>query len=401
MEFNIVHEVILYGFVVALVMGALVNKTNFCTMGAVSDWVNMGKKGRLYAWLFAICIALAGALILEAMGVLSLSSTLPPYRTANFAWLRYLLGGFMFGIGMTLAGGCGNKTLVNIGGGNLKSLFVLVVLAYFAYLMTKTEFYAVAFHGWINYVTIDLAAHGIESQSLSHIAAGLFGLEDNKTLHLILGAAMVLGILWLIFRSQQFYKNFNNVLGGLAVGLAVLACWYITGGSMGQEAMEVADCMDEPPEGVGVQSYTFISPAGAILHYLNYPTDYSLITLGMMAVVGVIVGSLLYALISRRFSFVWFSSWSDFFKHLVGGILMGIGGVLSMGCTIGQGITGVSTLALGSMLVVVSIVFGSALTMKIQMYKMCYEDAGIIEVIQTALVDLRLLPKSMRKLEEV
>ena len=137
------------------------------------------------------------------------------------------------------------------------------------------------------------------------------------------------------------------------------------------------------------------------MHYLNYPTDYSLITLGMMAVVGVIVGSLLYALISRRFSFVWFSSWSDFFKHLVGGILMGIGGVLSMGCTIGQGITGVSTLALGSMLVVVSIVFGSALTMKIQMYKMCYEDAGIIEVIQTALVDLRLLPKSMRKLEEV
>ena len=401
MEFNIVHEVILYGFVVALVMGALVNKTNFCTMGAVSDWVNMGKKGRLYAWLFAISIALAGALILEVMGVLSLSSTLPPYRTANFAWLRYLLGGFMFGIGMTLAGGCGNKTLVNIGGGNLKSLFVLVVLAYFAYLMTKTEFYAVAFHGWINYVTIDLAVHGIESQSLSHIMAGLFGLEDNKTLHLILGAAMVLGILWLILRSQQFYKNFNNVLGGLAVGLAVLACWYITGGSMGQEAMEVADFMDEPPEGVGVQSYTFISPAGAILHYLNYPTDYSLITLGMMAIVGVIVGSLLYALISRRFSFVWFSSWSDFFKHLIGGILMGIGGVLSMGCTIGEGITGVSTLALGSMLVVVSIVFGSALTMKIQMYKMCYEDAGIIEVIQTALVDLRLLPKSMRKLEEV
>ena len=401
MEFNIVHEVMLYGFVVALVMGALVNKTNFCTMGAVSDWVNMGKKGRLYAWMFAICIVLVGALILEATGTLSLSSTIPPYRTANFAWLRYILGGFMFGIGMTLAGGCGNKTLVNIGGGNLKSLFVLVVLAYFAYLMTKTDFYAVVFYSWINYTTIDLAARGVESQSLSHLLAGLFGLEDNKTLHLVLGGIIVLGILWLIFRSKQFYRNFNNVLGGLIVGLAVLACWYITGGPMGQEAIEAADFMDEVPVGVGVQSYTFINPTGEIWHYLNYPTDYSLITLGMMAVVGVISGSLLYALISRKFRFVWFSSWSDFFKHFAGGVLMGIGGVLSMGCTIGQGITGVSTLALGSMLVLVSIVFGSALTMKIQMYKMCYEDAGLMAVLQTSLVDLRLLPRRMRKLEEI
>jgi len=400
-EFNIVHEVMLYGFLVALVMGALVSKTNFCTMGAVSDWVNMGKKGRLYAWMFAICIALAGALILEDTGALSLSSTIPPYRTANFAWLRYILGGFMFGIGMTLAGGCGNKTLVNIGGGNLKSLFVLVVLAYFAYLMTKTEFYAVVFHSWINFTTIDLAARGIESQSLSHLLAGLFGLEDNKMLHLVLGGAIVLGILWLVFRSKQFYRNFNNVLGGLAVGLAVLACWYITGGPMGQEAIEAADFMDETPVGVGVQSYTFINPPGEIWHYLSYPTDYSLITLGMMAVAGVISGSLLYALISRKFRFVWFSSWSDFFKHFAGGILMGIGGVLSMGCTIGQGITGVSTLALGSIFALVSIVFGSALTMKIQMYKMCYEDAGLMTVLQTSLVDLRLLPEGMRKLEEV
>ena len=307
----------------------------------------------------------------------------------------------MFGIGMTLAGGCGNKTLVNIGGGNLKSLFVLVVLAYFAYLMTKTDFYAVVFYSWINYTTIDLAARGVESQSLSHLLAGLFGLEDNKTLHLVLGGVIVLGILWLIFRSKQFYRNFNNVLGGLIVGLAVLACWYITGGPMGQEAIEAADFMDEVPVGVGVQSYTFINPTGEIWHYLNYPTDYSLITLGMMAVVGVISGSLLYALISRKFRFVWFSSWSDFFKHFAGGVLMGIGGVLSMGCTIGQGITGVSTLALGSMLVLVSIVFSSALTMKIQMYKMCYEDAGLMAVLQTSLVDLRLLPRGMRKLEEI
>lgn len=401
MQLNIVHEVMLGGFIVAAFMGAVVNKTNFCTMGAVSDWVNMGKTGRLRAWVFSISIALSGTLILEATDFFTLSSTIPPYRTPNFAWLRYILGGLTFGIGMTLAGGCGNKTLVNIGGGNIKSLIVLIIIAWFAYLMSKTDFYRVMFYSWISYTTIDLGVRGIESQSLSHLLAALFGLEDNKTLHLGLGGAIVLGLLWFTFKSQQFYKNFNNVLGGTAVGLAVLAGWAITGGPMGQEAIETADFMDETPVGVGVQSYTFINPTGEVWHYLSYPTDYSLITFGMLALAGVILGSFVYSLISRKFRWVWFTSWLDFFKHIIGAVLMGVGGVLSMGCTIGQGITGVSTLALGSILVLVSIVLGCALTMKVQMYKMCYEDAGIIAIFQTSLVDLRLLPKGMRKLEEV
>ena len=125
MEIQALKQLLLYAFVAAVVLGALAHKTNFCTMGAVSDWVNMNKKGRLWAWFVAIAVALTGTMILEGRGIVSLGNTLPPYRTANFAWLRYILGGVMFGIGMTLAGGCGNKTLLNIGGGNMKSLFVL------------------------------------------------------------------------------------------------------------------------------------------------------------------------------------------------------------------------------------------------------------------------------------
>ena len=122
----------------------------------------------------------------------------------------------------------------------------------------------------------------------------------------------------------------------------------------------------------------------------------------MVAVFGVVLGSLLYALISRSFRIEWFSSLADVRNHVVGAVLMGFGGVLGMGCTIGQAITGVSTLAIGSMLTFGAIFLGSALTMKVQYYKMVYEsEATLLKALVTGLVDLRLLPSGMRQLEAV
>src|ERR1044071_6816420 len=142
MEFGVHQQVLLSVFALALPRGRPGQKTRFCTMGAVSDWVNMGDTGRMRSWVFAMAVALAGVVILEATGTISLSGeTFPPYRSANFAWLRYLAGGRMFGIGMTLASGCGNRTLVRIGGGNVKSLTVLLVAAGCAYLMLWTPLY--------------------------------------------------------------------------------------------------------------------------------------------------------------------------------------------------------------------------------------------------------------------
>src|SRR5688572_25378573 len=120
MDFGIHQQILLAVFGIALVLGAVGQKTRFCTMGAVSDWVNMGDTGRMRSWVFAMAIALAGVVALEAAGAVNLTGdTFPPYRTAHFAWLRYIVGGVMFGIGMTLGSGCGNRTLVRIGGGNV------------------------------------------------------------------------------------------------------------------------------------------------------------------------------------------------------------------------------------------------------------------------------------------
>ncbi len=367
MDLNAHQQVLGTVFAIAVLMGAVVNKTNFCTMGAVSDWVNMGDTGRMRSWLLAIGVAVGGLLLLEVLGKAQLGdSTFPPYRTANFAWLRYLLGGALFGVGMTLASGCGNKTLVRIGGGNLKSLMVLAIACVMAYLMLWTDFYASVFDSWMSPLVVNLGRFGIRSQELGSVVGGVAGVQDIGGLHRLLAAVISLGLIAFALASREFRANGNLIVGGLAVGLAVVAGWYVTGGDMGQAWRDFADMADTPPSRVQVQSLTFISPMGDLVHYLLDARNFSLINFGIVALVGVLVGSFLYAVLSRNFRLEWFPSLRDFASHAVGGALMGVGGVLSMGCTIGQGVTGFSTLALGSMLTFAAIVAGAAATMKLQ-----------------------------------
>ena len=365
MEFNIHLQILTIVFVTGMVMGAVANKTNFCTMGAVSDWVNMGDLGRLRAWMLAIAVAVLGVVALEASGKVSIgTSTFPPYRTPNLAWLRYVLGGLMFGVGMTLASGCGNKTLVRIGGGNLKSLVVLAIACACAYAMLWTNFYDSVFGSLVSSTTINLAAGGTTSQSLGELT----GVGNTG-----FGIVLAIALLAFAFASGEFRGNFDNILGGVVIGVAVIIGWYVTGGGMGAAWKEWADFADTKPLRVEAQSFTFISPMGDLARYVMNPTDTALINFGIMALVGVILGSLIYSLVTRNFRVEWFVNGGDFANHAVGAVLMGIGGVLSMGCTVGQAITGMSTLALGSLLTLVSIIAGGAATMKYQYWRMMQE----------------------------
>jgi len=382
-------------FVVALIMGAVVNKTNFCTMGAVSDWVNMGDTGRMRAWVLAIAVGVLGVMGLEAAGMVNVSSTFPPYRQMNLPWLENVLGGVLFGIGMTLASGCGNKTLIRIGGGNLKSIVVLLVIAVIAYFMVNPfpgsdkTLYSTLFYSWTNPTAVALTTN-------QDLGAMLFG-DSAATGRIVMGA--VIGGLMLVwaFKSADFRGNFDNILGGLVVGLAVLAAWYISSNIMVNADGELLSLQGYAQEwelyapadavkpassaALASQSFTFINPMGQSLGYVAGGFDSSLLTFGLMALAGVIAGSLLWSLISRSFRIEWFASGRDF---------------------VGQAVTGFSTLALGSILTFVAIVLGSAVTMKIQYYKMVYEEeATFMKAFITALVDLKLLPAGMRKLEAV
>jgi uncharacterized membrane protein YedE/YeeE len=374
MESAIHLQILLTVFGIALVLGAVANKTSFCTMGAVSDWVNMGHTGRMRAWVFSMAVALVAVIAMEAAGVVDLSTgTFPPYRSAGFAWLRYLAGGLLFGIGMTLGSGCGSKTLIRIGGGNVKSLTVLAVAALCAYVMMWTPVYERAFLPWIQATTIDLAQHGVPTQEVGSVVAGMFGMQPSRGFNLGVGVLVALGMLAFVFRSQDFRGSFDNILGGATVGLAVAAGWFLTGGSPGSAWKEYAEMATTVPSRVQTQSYTFISPMGDTVRYLLEPSNTGLINFGIAALVGVILGSLLYALMTKALRYESFISIKDFGGHVAGGALMGVGGVLAMGCTVGQAITGVSTLAIGSILAFFSMVIGAAATMKYQYWRIMQE----------------------------
>jgi hypothetical protein len=177
-----------------------------------------------------------------------------------------------------------------------------------------------------------------------------------------------------VFSSRDFRSSFDNLFGGIVVGLAIVGGWYVTAGALGQEWNELAQMSAVPPSRVAVQSYTFISPMADGLRYLTRPRDSTLINFGIMGLTGLAAGSLVYAAASRTFHVERLSSWTDFASHAFGGALMGIGGVLAMGCTIGQAVTGVSTLALGSFLAFGAIVAGSVATMKYQYWRILRED---------------------------
>ena len=375
MEWEPVYRVAMLSFLAGILLGAVVNKTNFCTMGAVSDWVNMGNKGRLRAWFLAIGIAILVTQGLQYKEVIDISAAI--YLTPNFGWLGALVGGFLFGVGMTLASGCANRTLVRVGGGNLKSLVVMIFLGLTAY-MTMRGLLALLRMNVIETTNIDLAAHQISDQGIATLLSHLLGLENTALVHNVVALLMGAGLIAYALKGKELRSNFNNILAGVAIGLIIPAGWYITG-VVGFDEFEP----------LRLESFTFTGPTADELMYLMTFTG-STINFGIAAVFGVILGSFLYVIMTGKFRVETFVDRSDMVRHMLGGILMGFGGVLALGCTIGQGITGMSTLALGSLLALISIIFGSALTMKIDYYLM--DEEGFFRAVRCALADMRLFP---------
>lgn len=403
---ELLYQTFFWAFLVALAVGVVANKTSFCTMGAVSDWINIGDTGRMRAWVLATAVAILGIGVLHSLNSIDMSlansgiTGKPPYTSPQFIWLRYVVGGVLFGIGMTLGSGCGNKTFIRIGGGNIKSVFVLLMMGAGAYLMIYTDFGEWMFVSWMRPVSVDFSSYAIESQTIPDVAAGIFGAGDTS-FHLL--SAIVLGAMLLAwaFRSADLHARFDNVLGGVTIGIAVVAVWYVTTGSLGQALLEEAEFFDQPHYDLGAQSLTFVKPSAHLFHLIREGFSFSFVSLALVIATGVISGSLLYALLARTFRIEWFSSVRDFISHLVGGFLMGIGGVLSLGCTFGQAITGASTLALGSFMTFAFIVLGASVTMKMQYYRMVYEDDDWFAALRAALADLHLLPQRWRVLDRV
>jgi uncharacterized membrane protein YedE/YeeE len=364
---SLTSTVVWGGFAIAFVVGAIAQRTNFCTMGAISDIVNMGSWGRMRMWLLAIAVAMAGASALHVAGAIDLSKSI--YPRPVLPWLSVLLGGFVFGVGMTLGSGCGNKTLVRVGGGSLKSVVVLAFLAVSAY-MTMKGLFGVWRVTWLDPIAIDLGARGVAGQDLPSLVAAGFGVE-RKSAYLGVAAVVVAALLAFIFKDREFRGHPDHIVGGLVIGAGVVAAWYLTGHVGFAENPDTLENTYFGTNSRTIESLSFIAPAAYLLEILLLWSDKSLaVTFGIALALGVIGGSAAYAIATRTFRWEGFVSAEDTANHVVGGILMGFGGVTAMGCTVGQGITGLSTLAVGSILATLSIIAGSWATMKYQYWRL-------------------------------
>jgi len=363
---HIAALVVLSGFVLALIFGAIAQRTDFCTMGAVADIVSMGDWSRMRMWLLAIAVAIAGANALDLAGMVDLSRS--AYPGARWPWLAYLSGGFLFGVGMTLGSGCGSRSVVRLGGGNLKSLVVLVFLALSAQMTLRGLFSPV--REFLSAMTVQFD----QGQDLSWLLAAPFGI-GKRSVQPWIAAALALGLAAFVLKDRDFRADYERLLAGTIIGLVIVGGWYVTG-HLGFVA-EDPETLQEAWLGTRTarpESFTFIGPAANTLELLQFWADQSArMSFGVAVVLGTLAGAFAHAAATRRFRWESFASGADTRNHILGGILMGFGGVTAMGCTIGQGVTGISTLALGSILVFFSIIAGAALTMKLQYRRMMRE----------------------------
>jgi len=213
------------GFAIGLVFGAVVQRTNFCTMGAISDLVLMADRRRFRAWVLAIAVAIIGTQALHFGGVVDINKSI--YLTSNLGWLGATLGGAVFGFGMTQAGGCGSRTLVRLGAGNLKSLVVTLVLGIVAY-MTLRGLLALIRVQLETATNIDLKTRGLSNQSLGEMAGAAVGLPAGPA-RIAAAAALALGFLVYCFKDPSFRRGVADIAAGLIVGLTAVAGWIVTG----------------------------------------------------------------------------------------------------------------------------------------------------------------------------
>lgn len=344
------------GFLLAFVFGYVANKTSFCTMGAVSDVVNMGEWGRMRAWLLAIAVAILGTNLLVYFSYLDVNQTF--YTRGTVYWFGALVGGALFGVGMTLAGGCGQRTLVRLGGGNLKSVVVFLFLGYSA-LVTMNGILRIPLDSLLRADVFTMHLAGMQT------LPAMLGMGDSVS-QLSLALILTLIILAFVFASKEFRENRDNILAGVVVGLVVAAGWYVTG-HLGFSENEFMEKTFVGTDSRLAESMTFVGPLAYTMDLWAYWRDKH-VTFGVASVFGVVIGSFIYSLFNRSFRWEYFNTPQDMFRHIIGAVLMGFGGIAAMGCTIGQAVTGVSTLAISSFIAFFGIVAGAAITMKVQYF---------------------------------
>ena len=327
----------LLGLLGGFAAGFFARNCNFCTLGAIEEAYYGSERSRLRTWVFALGIAIAGTQLLDLAGIVNLEQSF--YLTPKLHWGGSILGGMLFGFGMALVGTCAFGMLVRAGGGDMRSLVSIMVLAIAGY-TAANGILAIP-------VTALFDATTLSFSSVSTSAIYAFISENSlltQTLAAVTAASIAIG--WAV-SSPRFTRNRAALASGTAIGLTIVYGWWITG-TIG----------NDPFSPQLLESYRFARPIGDTLVYAMTFTG-ATATFSIGGVLGVILGAMTSAIAKGNFRLEAFDEPREMRRHFAGAFLMGVGAILAMGCTIGQGMSGISTLSVNSMLAAASIAVGA------------------------------------------
>ena len=340
-----VERVLWCALAVGMAFGVIGHMTGFCLNRALRDYHVYRSDSKLRSFLLAMGVAVLGTQCASILGLVDVQKSI--YAVPTISWLLLPVGAVVFGYGMILANGCGARALVMLGQGNLRSLWVLLCMGISAF---------VTLTGVIAPLRMTVAS---ATPMVNHNLASLS--PSARIMAVAIVGVLLLGF---AFWRGRLLNSKRDLAGGLIIGLLIVAGWLATGW--------IGDDEFDP---VPVASLSFVSPVGETIQYAMISTGLTL-RFGIVAVVGVYFGSLLISVLRRQFHLHGFTAAPDMLRYMTGGVMMGVGGALASGCSIGQGLTGLSTLSLGSFIATVGIFSGGWLALVLTTPSMVADSSG-------------------------
>ena len=319
------------GLVLGSLLGIVLQRSGFCARAALANAFEGQDNAKLRAYLLAVAVALAGTQVLAGLGLVDLGAT--PYLRASVPLVGLVIGGVVFGAGMMLAGGCPSRIMVRAAEGQGGSLLT-----------------------WFVFVLAIMASLEGGLAPLREIATGPAMSLSAKTLPALLGGVpawvvtaglvvLIAAFLWVAPRQSEWW-GWKHPLAGVMVGGLVVASWYVS--------IAGASEFDTPT----TVALAFVAPAQDLIRYLTMERLGFPLKFGSAAVLGVFLGAWVSVIVARRFQWV-MPTGAQMLRNVAGGVMMAWGGILAMGCTIGQGMAGVATLSVSSFMAVTSMVLGA------------------------------------------
>lgn len=335
-EAGLVSMIGLFG---GFLLGLAARIGRFCTLGAIEDLFYGESTLRLRMWGIAIGVSIIGTFGLSLIGLLDLQQTL--YLSISWNPYASIAGGLLFGYGMALAGNCGYGALARVGGGDLRSLLIVLIMGIFAYITLGGPLASVRL--WI----FGSPEESTQALSFAHLLAQFIGFEAELS-----GVVIGISIICVTLSNSSIRHAPSFIFWGAVAGLAIVSGWCGT--------QWIANNGFDAPR---VVTHTFSAPLGETIIYAMTSSGNS-ITFGTGSVIGVVLGSFLGSLIKGHFRWEACDDPRELRRQILGAALMGIGAVVAVGCSVGQGLSAFSVLAFSAPVTLVFIFVGAAIGLR-------------------------------------